>query len=500
MEVAVAVLGLFVLRGYLRRRGKYPLPPGPTGLPILGNVADMPSEKEWVTFAEWGRKWGGICSVKLFGRSMIVINSSEIQNELDKQGAIYSDRPRLEMGGVLVGYGETIVLLHYGPRFRTFRKYFSNHLGSAQMGKHMHTIEHETHRFLKRQLARPNDLMSNLRKLAGGVILHLTYGITVEEGEDPFVNLIEDANKNFNAATVPGAFLVDFFPSIRYLPEWLPGMGFMETARTWAKATADMVEVPFSFTKQQIATGSAPPSFVANLLEDEDGCSEERSRDIKFAASSMYGAGADTTVSAEYAFFLAMVLHPEVLKKAQEEIDTVIGNDRLPTHKDRARLPYVNAVVTEVLRWNSVAPTGVPHTAMEDGIINGYLIPKGSIIISNLWGMLHDPVTYPEPFVFNPDRHIATNDKPAQQDPRTICFGYGRRICAGMYLAEASLFSAISMSLAVFDIRKAVENGVEITPVHENTSGIISYPEIFKCTVKPRSEKAVALISQEHNL
>jgi hypothetical protein len=88
--------------------------------------------------------------------------------------------------------------------------------------------------------------------LAGGIILSLTYGIKVQDGEDSFVNLIEDANANFNAATVPGAFMVDFFPSLRHLPEWLPGMGFMRTARKWAKDTAAMVDVPYAFTKQQI--------------------------------------------------------------------------------------------------------------------------------------------------------------------------------------------------------------------------------------------------------
>ncbi|KAF5371382.1 hypothetical protein D9615_009698 [Tricholomella constricta] len=499
LDLVAAAFGLIVLHRYLTRKSKSSLPPGPPGLPIIGNVADMPTKKEWVTFAEWGKKWGGICSVNLLGRTMIIINSSEVMSELDKKGAIYSDRPRLEMGGELVGYSDTIVLLPYGQRFRAFRKYFANHLGPVPMENHIPTIQHETHRFLKRQLSKPGDLMQNLRKLAGGIILQLTYGITVEEGEDFFVNLIEGANRNFNEATVPGAFPVDFFPSLRHLPEWLPGMGFMETARTWAKATAAMVEVPFAFTKRQIASGTAPPSFVANLLEDEHTLSADEIRNIKFVASSMY-AGADTTVSAEYGFFLAMTLHPGVLEKAQQEIDTVIGNDRLPTLADRPQLPYINALVTEVLRWNSVAPTGVPHASMEDGIIGGYLIPKGSIIVANLWNMLHDPETYPDPFVFNPDRHIASNGKPAQQDPRTMCFGYGRRICAGMSLAEASLFAAISMCLAVFDIKKAVENGIEVTPVHENTSGIISYPENFKCTINPRSEKAVALISQEYQL
>ncbi|KAG5634710.1 hypothetical protein H0H81_001036 [Sphagnurus paluster] len=532
---AVALGGLLMLQWCLKPKQLAALPPGPKGLPIIGNVTDMPATKEWVTFAEWGRKWGGILSVKLLGRPMIIVNSAEVMGELDKQGAIYSDRPRLEMGGELMGYSKTLVLIPYGQRFRTYRKYFSRHFGTpSSLDRHLSLVEHETRRFLKRTLLNPRNLNNNLRKLAGGIIMQLTYGYEVQDGEDPFVKLIETANDNFSAASVPGAFPVDFFPSLRKLPEWLPGMGFMALARQWAQATTEMIEIPFNYTKQQVArsnphlfsshpliyvsaqaAGSARPSFVSENLENEKSLSADEIEDIKLAASSMYGGGADTTVSAEYAFFLAMVLNPDVQSKAQAEIDSVIGRDRLPTLADRPYLPYTNAVLTEVLRWNSVAPTGVPHTAMEDGIIAGYLIPKGSIIIANLWGMLHNPEVYPEPFKFDPERHIATPDKPAQQDPRTICFGYGRRVCPGMHLAEASLFSVIASSLAVLDIAKVVENGIEITPVHENTSGIIrfvllsshcaahvdglhSFPEPFKCKITPRSDKAISLIQEDH--
>lgn len=89
-------------------------------------------------------------------------------------------------------------------------------------------------------------------RLAGGIILGLTYGYEVQDGEDPFVNLIEGANANFNAATVPGAFPVDFFPVMKSLPDWLPGMGFLKTAMEWAKDTAAMVEVPYSWTQRQM--------------------------------------------------------------------------------------------------------------------------------------------------------------------------------------------------------------------------------------------------------
>lgn len=91
--------------------------------------------------------------------------------------------------------------------------------------------------------------------------MRLTYGYQVVDGQDPFVNLIEKANDNFNAATVAGAYPVDFFPMLKKLPEWLPGMGFMQTAREWAKDTEAMVEVPWAYTKAQMVSVSVISVF-----------------------------------------------------------------------------------------------------------------------------------------------------------------------------------------------------------------------------------------------
>ncbi|KAH6904703.1 OrdA protein [Coprinopsis sp. MPI-PUGE-AT-0042] len=497
LDVGLLGAGAYIVHSYLQRKKvPGPLPPGPTGLPVVGNILDAPTEKEWLTYTALGKKYGGISCLSILGRPLIIVNSLEILEEFDKKSSIYSQRPHLPMGGELVGYDRTLVLMPYGNRFRHYRKQFARYIGNNVIQDQHDLVDGYTKTFLRRVVKDSGNLMGDIRKLAGGVILRITYGYEVQlDGNDPFVDLIEGANENFNKASVPGAFVVDFFPSLKDLPEWLPGMGFIEQARKWRKDTDSMVEVPFKWTKETIEAGTAPTSFVSSSMEIQDEMTEDEKRDIKFVASSLYGGGADTTVSAEYAFFLAMVLFPEVQKKAQAEIDSVIGSDRLPTQADMKDLPYVSAVVAEVLRWNSVAPAGVPHVAIEDGFIGGYFVPKDAMIITNFWGLLHNPETYPDPFTFNPERYLGASP---QMDPRKIVFGWGRRICPGMYLADVSLWAVVSMSLATLSITNAIgPDGKPIIPVHENTSGTISYPKPFECMIQPRSSKVLPLLNAD---
>ncbi|KAJ7196390.1 cytochrome P450 [Mycena pura] len=450
----------------------------------------MPSVNEWLTFSEWGSKWGGLSSVTLLGQPIIIVNSAAAMEQLDSRGSVFSARPRLPMAGELVGYDQTLVLVPSGPRFRVFRKHFAKLIGTrGVVSQFIPLVEDEARRFLKRLLLKPgaDRISAHVRKLTGAIILRITYGIEVEEEEDPFVTLIEKANDNFNAATVPGAFLVDVFPAMLYIPEFLAP--FKRTARVWAQATKAMVEAPYLHVRSQMATGTAPVSFVSSLLESEKALSEEDVRDIKCTASSLYGGGADTTAASLYAFFLAMVLFPDVQRKAQAEIDAVVGGTRLPVHSDHEKLPYVAAVVTELLRWHAVLPLGVAHAATEDSLVDGYTIPKGATIVANLWNMLNDPETYPSPSTFDPTRHLT---HPPQRDPRRTCFGFGRRVCPGQELAEVSLFTSVAMTLAAFDIARVAGP----LPVHEYTQGTMSHPKPFHCLLKPR-EHAVALISAE---
>jgi len=211
----------------------------------------------------------------------------------------------------------------------------------------------------------------------------------------------------------------------------------------------------------------------------------------------MYAAGTDTTVSAIASCILGLLDKPEVLKKAQRELDSVLKPGHLPDFDDESALPYITAIVKETLRWRDVVPIAVPHLLDVEDEYKGYRLPAGSIIIPNAWAMLHNEDVYPDPFTFNPDRFIGENgniDK-SIRDPAHACWGFGRRICPGRYMAFSAVWIAVASLLATFDIEKAMDkNGNKIEPNHEYLSALVTIPKPYKCSIKPRSKEAEALI------
>lgn len=306
--------------------------------------------------------------------------------------------------------------------------------------------------------------------------------------------------ENFSTAMSPMGNLVDIIPALQHLPSGFPGTAFKSTAQKMKKVNLDSVNIPYTFVEQQMANGTHRSSFVSGLIERY---SSDQSNDvrldhdteeaIKWAAGIMYGGGADTTVSALSAFALAMILFPEVQKKAQDEIDHVIGANprRLPQFEDEERLPYVSAAAKELIRWFSVVPISTPHMSDEEIIYGGYRIPKGSFLLLSAWWFNHDPQTHPDPSCFSPERFLEPRNEPEPSE----AFGWGRRICPGRYISNDNLFITIARLLATFNITKATdEKGDFMEPTVEYTPGIVSHPVNFPYAIAVRSQKHEELI------
>lgn len=182
-----------------------------------------------------------------------------------------------------------------------------------------------------------------------------------------------------------------------------------------------------------------------------------------------------------------MVLFPDVQERAQKEVIRVVGEDKIPTYNDRESIPIVDAVLREALRWFPVTPLAVWHATSEDDIYNGYYIPKGTAIVANVWALSRDPIKYPSPEDFNPWRFF-NSDGELNDDKFLHPFGYGRRICPGVHLADASMWIAIASLLATFKFSKARDaSGGVIEPKLTWTSGVVVAPHNFPCNITPRN-------------
>ncbi|KAJ3858471.1 cytochrome P450 [Lentinula novae-zelandiae] len=186
----------------------------------------------------------------------------------------------------------------------------------------------------------------------------------------------------------------------------------------WYRKDSELFKGFFLEAKQRVKSGEERSSFATNLIRDSEthGLSDKESA---WLAATLYTASTETTAGVLSWFMLAMILYPDIQKKIQQELDTVVGQGRLPTFADQAHLPYLQATVWEALRWHPVDPVGLPHQS--DDWYNGYFIPKGTICIANVWSLNRDVEAYgSDASEFNPRHFLDENSqlKPVLADTK----------------------------------------------------------------------------------
>ncbi|KAJ6623187.1 cytochrome P450 [Mycena sp. CBHHK59/15] len=467
-----------------------PFPPGPKGMPIVGNAADLPQSQPWLTFSEWAKQYGPIVHLRVLGQSIIVLNDVNYAAEmLDKKSRIYSNRPNLVMGGELVGWDQGPALIQFGKKWSDYRRLMAQFLGTRSKidTSYGHILETATQDFLHTVLRRPNLWVDHARRFAGAIVLKIAYGYKAQDQDDPLVRLVDDAMEQFSQMTVPNAYAVDTFPFLRYVPQWFPGGAWKKKAAHNRDTLQTMLNKPYEWAKSQMSMGLSTSCFVSDLLDSSNPTPDEE-QIIKWAAAGIY-SGVPCLFHPSgmiEAFFLAMTLQPDAQRKAQSELDTVLGHCTAPQLADRPRLPFVEALISEVFRTYTIGPVGLPHVASEDDVHNGFFIPKGAIILTNNWLFYRDNKIYVDPENFSPERFLERPGFVKAKDPRDILFGYGRRACPGVHLADTSMWMLFASILAFFDISAPTRDGSSLVPSGRFLDGTISRPEQFECVVTPR--------------
>ncbi|KAI8948568.1 cytochrome P450 [Xylaria longipes] len=478
-------------------------PPGPPTLPIIGNIHQLPTTQPHKQFQKWAEEYGPVFSLVL-GTQVLVVLSSDvaIKELLDKRSAVYSDRLEMYIGQTLCSGGYRFLMLRYGDNWRMFRK-----LGHQLLNAHASKVYVpyqllESKQLLYEMLHQPELFFESFRRYSNSLTTHIIYGYRTVKHDDPRLLQVFEGFHNFGLLAQTGtAAFADFFPLLRYLPD------FMIPTKARAKALhlkeKKMYLDLWLEAKRSIEAGTCKRCMCVDMVKQQavEGFTDEQAA---YVTGSFLEAGSDTTAATLYGFICALLLFPEVQKRAQKELDDVIGSSRLPNLDNETSLPYIRACVKESLRWMPTAVLGgVPHATTRDDVYLGYRIPRGAGVVNNVYAIHMDESRYPNPRVFNPERFLsdtqsaaeaARNPNPKARDH--FVFGSGRRICLGMHIAERSLFIAIARMMWAFEFHPEKDSqGNDVLPDGETlTEGLSVRPQRFKAQIVPRDADRAQMI------
>ncbi|KZV64299.1 cytochrome P450 [Peniophora sp. CONT] len=477
------------------------LPPGPPGLPLIGNALQLKDE-QWFQFSEWRKIYGDIFYLNAAGQPIIVINSHAIATDLlDRRAGKSSDRPLNIVGCEIMTGGLVLSFARYTSVWRRMRKAAHEAVNKVVVQSLDEHLSSEALVLARSGLQDASSWDDHLRRTSANMMLSSLYGERPLGKDDPHMAFISEYNEKITLAVAPGAHWVEMFPWMRYIPSRFAS--WKRSAEDLNRRANDNFGDLFSRAQKRTINGEGPASFSSTLVQ-EAGRYGLSARENAWLAASMYGAGSDTSAAAMSWWSLAMLVHPEAQKRAQDELDAVVGHARVPTFADRTQLPYTCAMVREVMRWRPVTPSGVPHRSTEDDFYEGYFIPKGALIIPNVWELSHDEETYgADAHCFNPARYLDVNGQlvpgpSGTKDDGHFSFGFGRRVCVGKHVANNSLFIEIATCLWAFSLVNVEGQDLDVNAFHDE--GIIVRPKPFEVNIEPRFPEAIALLSHECEL
>ncbi|XP_003513638.1 cytochrome P450 2C28 [Cricetulus griseus] len=468
LVLVLTVSCLLLLLVWRQNSGRGRLPPGPTPLPLIGNILQIDIKDISKSLANFSKVYGPVFTLYFGMKPTVVVHGYEaVKEALDDLGEEFSGRgnfPIVERMNNGLG-----IVFSNGTKWKELRRFSLMTLRNFGMGKR--SIEdriQEEARCLVEELRKTNGSLCDptfiLSCAPSNVICSVVFHNRFDYKDENFLNLMEKLNENFEILNSPWMQVCNAIPAFL---DYLPG--------SHNKALKNFAEIKSYILKrvkehQETLDMDNPRDFIDCFLikmeqEKDNPHSEFTTESLMATVADVFVAGSETTSTTLRYGLLLLMKHTEVTAKVQKEIDHEIGRNRSPCMQDRTRMPYTDAMVHEVQRYVNLIPNNVPHAATCNVKFRNYVIPKGTDLITSLTSVLHDDKEFPNPKIFDPAHFLDENGNFKKSD-YFMPFSTGKRMCVGEALARMELFLFLTTILQNFDLKSLVDTkDIDTTPV-----------------------------------
>ncbi|XP_043945732.1 cytochrome P450 2K1-like [Protopterus annectens] len=421
---------------------KYRFPPGPTPLPLIGNLHLLNMRRPALTLMQLSEKYGTVYTFHMGMQKTVVLTGYDtVKDALINHAEEFGNRGHLPL--FENAYTEHGIIFANGESWKQMRRFALSTLRDFGMGKK--TIEH---RILEESTAlikvfesfkgQPFENTLIMNSALANVICSIVFGHRFEYDDKKFIRFLNIINDSVRISGTLFIRLYNAFPFLKFLPGAL-----REIEKNSEDFNAELKKI-FAESKSTLNHSDIRSYTDAFLIkqETERAKSEDtyfHDLNLLYSTSNLFGAGTETTSATLRWGFLLMAKYPDIQKKIQDEIDNIIGPMRPPTIEDRKNMPYCNAVIHEIQRFGNIVPMNIQHETSRDTYFQGYFLPKGTQVIPLLASVLQDKTQWKTPDHFNPSHFLNAEGQFVKNDA-FMPFSAGRRACLGENLAKMELF------------------------------------------------------------
>ncbi|NWV16254.1 CP1A4 protein, partial [Origma solitaria] len=454
-------------------------PPGPRGLPIVGNALELRKDTH-LALARLGRRYGDVMEVRIGTRPVLVLSGLDtIRQALVKQGEDFMGRPDLPSFHYIANGQSMAFSPDSGEVWKARRKLAQSALKSFSVAPSLTSsstclleehvskeAEYLVSKFLQlMEQEKRFDLNQYLVVSVANVICAMCFGKRYEHEDQELLGLVS-LNNEFGEVAGSG-HPADFIPLLRYLPSRTMEL-FKDINRRFNAFVQKIVQEHYaSFDKEHIR--DITDSLIRHCQQKsggEDAHVQLSNEKIISIVNDLFGAGFDTVTTALSWSLMYVALYPDIQRKIQEELDRTIGRERRPRLSDRGSLPYTEAFILEMFRHSSFVPFTIPHSTTKATVLNGYYIPKDTCVFINQWQVNHDETLWKEPSAFKPERFLnpSGTELNRTESEKVLSFGLGKRRCVGETIGRWEIFLFLTTLLQQLHFSLRPGEPVDITP------------------------------------